>query len=55
MTDDIERLTRERDEARIELCMAVAVHDCDNKVMTSPQQIAEEYGWGYLIPLMENE
>ena len=47
----IEELMEQRDAARWELCEAqveIAMHD---KVSTSPQQIAEEYGWNYLIEM----
>lgn len=44
----IEELMEQRDAARWELCLAGAEVAMQNKVSTSPQQIAEEYGWEYL-------
>jgi hypothetical protein len=44
----IEELMEQRDAARWELCLAGAEVAMQNKVSTTPHQIAEEYGWDYL-------
>lgn len=44
----IEALMEQRDAARWEMCEAEAELAMNDKVSTSPQQIAEEYGWDYL-------
>lgn len=49
------QLTKERDDARIQFCMVQVENDMYNKVMSTPEQVASEYGWDYLIPLMENK
>lgn len=49
------QLTRERDDARIQFCMMQVECDMHNKIMSTPEQVASEYGWDYLIPLMENK
>ena len=56
LTKQIERLTKERDEARVTLCIEVAETNCDfRKVMSSPAQVASEYGWDYLIADLEDD
>lgn len=47
----IESLMEERDSARLDLCIAEAGVAMHQKVSTSPEQIAEEYGWDYLIEM----
>ena len=42
---EIERLTAERDEARREVCFLVSESDVYNHISTSPEDVAEEYGW----------
>jgi hypothetical protein len=44
----IEELMEQRDAARWDMCNAEAELAMHDKVSTSPQQIAEEYGWEYL-------
>lgn len=44
----IEALMEQRDSARLDLCSAEAEVAMHQKVSTSPEQIAEEYGWDYL-------
>ena len=44
----IEELMEQRDSARLDLCNAEAEVAMHQKVSTSPEQIAEEYGWEYL-------
>ena len=44
----IEQLMEQRDAARWEMCDAEAELAMHDKISTSPQQIAEEYGWDYL-------
>jgi hypothetical protein len=41
----IERLIKERDEARREVCFLVSESDVYNHISTSPEDVAEEYGW----------
>jgi hypothetical protein len=43
--DEIERLRAERDEARREVCFLVSESDVYNHISTSPEDVAEEYGW----------
>jgi hypothetical protein len=45
----IESLLEERDWARESLCEAEAEVAMHEKVSTSAAQIAEEYGWNYLV------
>ncbi len=44
----IEELMQQRDIARWEFCDAQAQIAMHQKVSTTPQQIAEDYGWEYL-------
>jgi hypothetical protein len=47
---------KERDEARVTLCIEVAETNCDfRKVVSSPSQVASEYGWDYLISDLEDD
>jgi hypothetical protein len=41
-------LEDQRDQARMEYCIAESENDAYNEVMSSPATIAEECGWGYL-------
>jgi hypothetical protein len=47
----IEELMEQRDNARLDLCSAEAEVAMHQKVSTSPEQIAEENGWDYLIEM----
>jgi histidinol-phosphate/aromatic aminotransferase/cobyric acid decarboxylase-like protein len=49
------KVLTERDDARIQFCMMQVENDMHDKVMSTPEQVASEYGWDYLIPLMENK
>jgi hypothetical protein len=50
----IDNLTKQRDQARIELCMGHGAKSATGVSLT-PQDIAKENGWDYLIPMMGNE
>jgi hypothetical protein len=43
--EKIIELTAERDEARREVCFLVSESDVYNHISTSPEDVAEEYGW----------
>ncbi len=51
----IDNLTKQRDQARIELCMGRNARSAVTGIRLTPQDIAKENGWDYLIPMMGNE
>ena len=45
MSDEITMLINQRDDARQLVCQLISELDSLNKVLTSPEQVAEEYKW----------
>jgi hypothetical protein len=48
-------LEDQRDQARMEYCIAEAENDMHNHVSTNPAQIAEECGWEYLVERFDEQ
>lgn len=52
---EIENLEDQRDQARMEYCIAEAENDMRNHVSISPAQIAVECGWNYLAERLNEQ
>jgi hypothetical protein len=48
-------LEDQRDQARMEYCIAEAENDMRNHVSISPAQIAVECGWNYLVERFDEQ